>query len=151
MAHTDRPLAVLGAGIMGHGIAHAAMAAGYTTRLYDVSEAQLRKARGAIEAIVGRASSSGKVTSIDATAMMARLTTDHSAAEAVTGAGMVIEAAPEKMDLKLALLAEVQAAAPADAVVGQQHVGAEHHRDGGGARPARHAWAACTSSIRSTR
>jgi len=38
-------------------------------------------------------------------------------AEAVSGVGVIIEAAPEKMDLKLALLAAVQAAAPADAVV----------------------------------
>ncbi|MEZ5421105.1 MAG: 3-hydroxyacyl-CoA dehydrogenase NAD-binding domain-containing protein [Vicinamibacterales bacterium] len=36
MTNTARPLAVLGAGIMGHGIAHAAIAAGYIDRLCDV-------------------------------------------------------------------------------------------------------------------
>ena len=45
------------------------------------------------------------------------LSTTTSVAEAVRGAGVVIEAAPEKMDLKLALLTEVQAHAPADAVI----------------------------------
>ena len=36
-----KTIAVLGAGTMGHGIAHAAMAAGYQTRLYDISQTQL--------------------------------------------------------------------------------------------------------------
>jgi 3-hydroxyacyl-CoA dehydrogenase len=40
-----RTVTVLGAGTMGHGIAHAAAASGFTTRLYDVSAAQLEKAR----------------------------------------------------------------------------------------------------------
>jgi 3-hydroxyacyl-CoA dehydrogenase len=35
---------VLGAGTMGHGIAHAAMAAGYDTGLYDVSDARVARA-----------------------------------------------------------------------------------------------------------
>ena len=56
-----RPLAVFGAGIMGHGIAHAAMAAGYPTRLYDVSKAQLAKAAQAIDAIVGKGVELGKI------------------------------------------------------------------------------------------
>ena len=45
---TVRTIAVLGAGTMGHGIAHAAAAAGYATRLYDVSPAQLDKARAQV-------------------------------------------------------------------------------------------------------
>ena len=117
MAHNDRPLAVLGAGIMGHGIAHAAIAAGYVTRLYDVAEAPLQKAVAVIHGIVAKGIELGKVTSDDGAAMLARLSTTTSVAEAVGGAGVVIEAAPEQMALKLALLAQVQAAAPADAVV----------------------------------
>lgn len=117
MTHNERPLAVLGAGIMGHGIAHAAMTAGYPTRLYDVSDFALQKGRSAIEAIVAKSVELGKVNADAAAATLARLSTTTSVAEAVKDAGVVIEAAPEKMDLKLALFAEVQAAAPADAVV----------------------------------
>ena len=117
MTQHDRPLAVLGAGIMGHGIAQAAMAAGYATRLYDVADAHLQKARAAIAGIVATGVELGKVTAADAAAMLARLTTTTSVADAVAGVGLVIEAAPETMDLKLALLAAVQAAAPEDAVV----------------------------------
>ena len=45
---TIRTIAVLGAGTMGHGIAYAAAAAGFETRLYDVSGAQLTRARAQI-------------------------------------------------------------------------------------------------------
>ena len=117
MAHYDRPLAVLGAGIMGHGIAHAAIAAGYVTRLYDVADAPLRNAAEAIRDIVAKGVALGKVTADDGAAMLARLSTTTSVAEAVAGVGVVIEAAPEQLDVKLALLAQVQAFAPADAVV----------------------------------
>jgi 3-hydroxybutyryl-CoA dehydrogenase len=111
-----RPLAVLGAGIMGHGIAHAAMAAGYPTRLYDVSKAQLAKGAADIDAIVAKGVELGKLAAAEAAAVRARLTTTTSIAEAVHDVGLVIEAAPEKMDLKLALLAEAEAAAPLAAV-----------------------------------
>ena len=117
MAAHLRPLAVLGAGIMGHGIAHAAIAAGYVTRLYDVAEAPLRRAADAIRDIVAKSVELGKVTADDGAAMLARLSTTTAVAEAVDGVGVVIEAAPEQLDLKLALLAQVQAFAPADAVV----------------------------------
>lgn len=110
-------IAVLGAGTMGHGIAHAAMSAGFTTRLYDVSPVQLEKARTAIAGIVGKGVELGKVAAADAEAVLARLTVTTSVADAVADADVVIEAAPEKVDLKLALLAEVEAHAPAGAVI----------------------------------
>ena len=117
MAQDGRPLAVLGAGTMGHGIAHAALAAGYRTRLYDVADVPLQKAVGVIRGIIARSVELGKATSDGADVMRGLLSTTRSVAEAVRGAAMVIEAAPEQMDLKLALLAEVQAHAPADAVI----------------------------------
>jgi 3-hydroxybutyryl-CoA dehydrogenase len=110
-------IAVLGAGTMGHGIAHASTAAGFTTRLYDVSDAQLVKARDVVEGIVRKGVELGKVTAADAEAMLARLTTTTEVEAAVSGADLVIEAAPEKMDLKLALLGDVEAHAPAHAVI----------------------------------
>ncbi|MGE4065816.1 MAG: 3-hydroxyacyl-CoA dehydrogenase [Vicinamibacterales bacterium] len=112
-----KTVAVLGAGTMGHGIAHAAMAAGYATRLYDVAEAQLTRARAAVEAVVAKGVELGKVSEADAGAIRGRLTTTTEVKAAVTGADIVIEAAPEKIDLKLALLAEVEAHAPAGAVI----------------------------------
>ena len=110
-------IAVLGAGTMGHGIAHAAIAAGYETRLFDVSEASLQKGAAAIDAIVAKGVELGKVAAADAEAMRRRLTTTATIADALGDVDLVIEAAPERIDLKLALLADVDRHAPATAIV----------------------------------
>ena len=102
-----RTIAVLGAGTMGHGIAHAAAAVGYETRLFDVSDAQLAKARGQIDGIFRKSVELGKATAADADAGMARLSTSSDIAAALAGSDFVIEAAPEKIDLKLKLFAEI--------------------------------------------
>lgn len=109
-------VAVLGAGTMGHGIAHAAMAAGYRTVLYDVSQAQLDKGRAAIDAVIQKGVELGKVAAADAAAMRGRLRLATVVADAVREADIVIEAAPEKIDVKLSLFRAVEAAAPAHAV-----------------------------------
>jgi 3-hydroxybutyryl-CoA dehydrogenase len=111
-------IAVLGAGTMGHGIAHAAIAGGYQTRMYDVSEAAAGKGRYAIERIVTKGIELGKLSPGDADATLARLSTTTSLAEALQDADLVIEAAPERIDLKLALFAEIDRLAPVDAVIG---------------------------------
>ncbi len=112
-----KTVAVLGAGTMGHGIAHAAMAAGFDTVLYDVSQAQLDKGKAAIGAVIQKGVELGKVTAEDGAAMRARLRVATGVADAVREADIVIEAAPEKIDLKLALFREVEAAAPPHAVL----------------------------------
>lgn len=117
MSTDARTLAVLGAGTMGHGIAYAAAAAGYTTHLYDVSEPQLAKAAGHVRTIAAKAVELGKVAAADVEAIGARVHTTTSVADAVRDAAVVIEAVPERMDLKLRLLVEVQAAAPGHAVI----------------------------------
>ena len=111
-------ITVLGAGTMGHGIAHAAIAGGYTTRMYDVSEAAIAKGRDAIDSIVKQGVELGKVAAGDATAIMGRLSVTTSLAEALHDAQFIIEAAPEKIDLKLALFGQIDQLAPADAVIG---------------------------------
>jgi 3-hydroxybutyryl-CoA dehydrogenase len=110
-------IAVLGAGTMGHGIAHAAVAAGYDTVMFDVAEPMLEKGRGAIRGIVEKGVELGKVDAADSERMLGRLSVTTSLADAVRGAGMVIEAIPEKIDLKLTTFAEVEKHAPADAVL----------------------------------
>jgi 3-hydroxybutyryl-CoA dehydrogenase len=112
-----RKLTILGAGTMGHGIAHAAIAGGYATAMYDVSQAAVDKGRAAIEAIVAKGVDLGKVAPGDASALLARLRPTVSLADALEGADFVIEAAPEKIDLKLALFAEIERLAPAGAVI----------------------------------
>jgi len=110
-------IAVLGAGTMGHGIAHAAIAAGYDTVLYDVSQAAVDKGKAAIDAVISKSIQLGKVTEDDGDAMRKRLRLSTAVADAVKDSDVVIEAAPEKIDLKLTLFKEVEAAAPAHAVL----------------------------------
>ena len=112
-----KTVAVLGAGTMGHGIAHAAMAAGFDTVLYDVSQPQLDKGRSAIDAVIQKGIDLGKVGAGDAAAMRGRLRLATVVADAVREADLVIEAAPEKIELKLSLFRDVEAAAPAHAVL----------------------------------
>jgi 3-hydroxybutyryl-CoA dehydrogenase len=110
-------IAVLGAGTMGHGIAHAAMAGGFETRLYDPSDAAVEKGRTAIEQIVRKGVELGKVGPSDGTAILARLTSTTQLEEALRDADLVIEAAPEKIDLKLALFADIERIAPSSALI----------------------------------
>jgi 3-hydroxybutyryl-CoA dehydrogenase len=112
-----RRIAVLGAGTMGHGIAHAAASAGFDTAMYDVTRAAVEKGRARIEQIARKGVELGKVTTSDADAMMARLSISDQVSEVLAGADFVIEAAPEKIDLKLHLFAEIDAHAPAHAIV----------------------------------
>ena len=112
-----RTIAVLGAGTMGHGIAHAAAASGFETRLFDVSDAALARARSQIDGILRKAVELGKGTVADADAALKRLTTSTDVGAVLAGADFVIEAAPERMDLKLSLFADVERHAPPDSVV----------------------------------
>jgi len=102
---------------MGHGIAHAAIAGGYETRMYDVSDAAVEKGRAAIEAIVQKGVELGKTAAGDAGAMLGRLSLTTDLGEALGETGMVIEAAPEKIDLKLQLFAAIDRLAPAAAII----------------------------------
>ena len=111
-------VAVVGAGTMGHGIAHAAIMAGYETTMYDVAQSALEKGCAAIAAIIDKGVELGKATEADRTAAMARLKTTTKLADAVGSADLVIEAAPEKIDLKLLLLRDIEKLAPAGAVIG---------------------------------
>ena len=110
-------IAVLGAGTMGHGIAHAAIAGGYETRMYDVSDDAVSRGHAAVDAIVRKGVELGKVSAADADAMLRRLTATSSLAGALQEADFVIEAAPEKIELKLALFAEIERLAPPAAVI----------------------------------
>jgi 3-hydroxybutyryl-CoA dehydrogenase len=112
-----RTVAVLGAGTMGHGIAHAAVAGGFDTRMYDVDDAAVAKGRAAVERIARKGVELGKLSASDADAMLGRLSATTSLERTLEGADFVIEAAPERIDLKLRLFAEIERLAPATAVV----------------------------------
>src|SRR4051812_41461389 len=110
-------LCVVGAGTMGRGIAYAGLLAGCATRLYDPSADALERARSEIAAVFQQAGSLGKLPGDGPPAALARLSLHASLDEAAQDAEFVIEAAPEQLALKLDVLARLDAAAPATAVL----------------------------------
>ena len=96
-----KTVAVIGAGIMGRGIAHAAALGGYRTILEDLLPAALRKAETEIRANLDKAVELGKVRPSDADAAFQRLQYAGSVEEAAREADLVIEAVPEEMESKI--------------------------------------------------
>ena len=96
-----RTIAVIGAGIMGRGIAHMAALAGYRTILEDLVPAALRKAESEIKTNLDKAVELNKVSSADANATLSRLEYAGSVDEAAREADLVIEAVPEEMESKI--------------------------------------------------
>jgi 3-hydroxybutyryl-CoA dehydrogenase len=85
--------------------------------MYDVSDAAVARGRAAIEQIVRKGVELAKLSTVEADAMLGRLAIVTSLADALADADIVIEAAPEKIDLKLALFARIDEHAPAAAVI----------------------------------
>lgn len=111
-------VAVLGGGIMGNGIAQLAATSGADAVVYDIGEPQLKRAFAAVDKSLARFVKAEKLMQADADAARARLTGTTDLAEAVGGADVVIEAAPEILDLKRELWQQVVAHAPAGALLG---------------------------------
>jgi len=96
-----RTIAVIGAGIMGRGIAHAAALGGYRTILEDLFPNALRKAGPEIRAQLHHAVELGKVKAAEADAAFSRIEYAGSVDEAARQADLVIEAVPDEMESKL--------------------------------------------------
>jgi 3-hydroxybutyryl-CoA dehydrogenase len=112
--------AVVGAGVMGSGMAQALAVAGIEVRCQDLVTDQIEKAAAAVRTGrygVERAVELGKSTADEAAAALARLSFTTDLAEAVDGADLVLEAIPEKLPLKLQLFLELDRLAPDDAVL----------------------------------
>ncbi|MBI5368231.1 MAG: 3-hydroxyacyl-CoA dehydrogenase [Planctomycetes bacterium] len=109
-------IAVLGAGTMGNGIAQVAAAGGYAVLLYDVADGPLARGIGTIEANLKKGVEKGKVAEADARATLGRLTPTTDLERAGREADFVIEAVPEKLDLKLDLFGRLDRVAPEHAI-----------------------------------
>jgi 3-hydroxybutyryl-CoA dehydrogenase len=94
-------IAVIGAGTMGRGIAHAAALGGYRTILEDLLPAALRKAESEIRSNLDKAVELGKVAAPEADSAFRRLEYAGSVEEAARAADLVIEAVPEELESKI--------------------------------------------------
>ncbi|MEM0215421.1 MAG: 3-hydroxyacyl-CoA dehydrogenase NAD-binding domain-containing protein [Archaeoglobaceae archaeon] len=111
-----KKIAVLGAGVMGSGIAQVCATAGYEVYVRDIKQEFIDKAKDSIEKSLAKAVSKGKMTEQKAREIASRLKYTLSVEEAVKDADLVIEAIPEVMDLKKSLFAEVQKFAKKDCI-----------------------------------
>jgi 3-hydroxybutyryl-CoA dehydrogenase len=102
-------IAVIGGGLMGHGIAYAFGAAGYPTRIYEPNP-EVRAA------IPERLESIRRLLGAGATALE-KISVHDDLAQAVTGADVVFEAAPEKLELKRQIFAELEALVSDDTIL----------------------------------
>ena len=96
-----KTVTVVGAGIMGRGIAHAAALGGYRTILEDILPTSLRRAESEIRANLDKAVELGKVSKSDADAAFGRIEFASSIEDAARAADLVIEAVPEELESKI--------------------------------------------------
>jgi 3-hydroxybutyryl-CoA dehydrogenase len=109
-AETMQTAAVLGAGTMGHGIAHVLAHAGLETRMFDVARPALDKGLASVRANLDKGVEKQKLTAAERDATLARLSTTTDLAQAIRGVDVVIEAVPERIELKTKLFAELGSA-----------------------------------------
>jgi 3-hydroxybutyryl-CoA dehydrogenase len=117
MTTTPTTVAVLGAGIMGRGIARVFAAAGIAVHLRDIDEEAIERARRTLRRDLDRTVARGHLSEEDRDALLGRITWTTSLADAVGSTELVVEAAPEDLELKRSIFAELDQLAPPDAVL----------------------------------
>ena len=116
MSAPIRRVAVIGAGTMGPGIAYVALAAGYEVALADADRDALLTAHDRIAEAFAAAIERKKLSAADRDAGFARLTTFPALEPAAAEADLVIEAVPERIELKRSLFSAAYTAAPSHAI-----------------------------------
>ncbi|MFP4590221.1 MAG: 3-hydroxyacyl-CoA dehydrogenase NAD-binding domain-containing protein [Halobacteriales archaeon] len=110
-------IAVLGAGTMGHGIAELAAIAGYDVVLRDIEEEFVREGHDQIEWSLGKLVEQDQLAEDEADAALARVEPMVDLAAAVADADVVVEAVPERFDIKQEVFEAVDDAAPSGAII----------------------------------
>jgi len=110
-------IAVIGAGAMGNGIAHAFAQSGFKVQLIDVNQAALTTAMATITKNLDRFVAKDKLDETDKSQTLDNISTFTNIAEGVEYASLVVEAATENVDLKLKIFKELDQACPEDTIL----------------------------------
>jgi 3-hydroxybutyryl-CoA dehydrogenase len=116
MTINETKIGVIGAGTMGAGIAQIAAQAGFETLLYDVSQEFIDRGLERIRDSLRRFAARGKITAAQEKEILARLVGSLKL-EDFSASALVIEAAPEKLDLKRDLFRKLEAACPPETLL----------------------------------
>ena len=111
-------ISVIGAGTMGHGIAQVCAQAGYTVQLNDVTDAAIEAGLARIRKNLAKGIAKNKVTEALRDSTLAALSAQPDLDRALAEADLIIEAIPEKMELKQALVRRAAAVADPGVVFG---------------------------------
>ncbi|HAM80854.1 3-hydroxyacyl-CoA dehydrogenase [Ornithinibacillus bavariensis] len=114
---TINSITVVGAGVMGRGIAYVSALAGFQTTLVDVSQDQLQNALDEMSILANKAVERGKLSNIEAGNLVGNIQTSLELHTVVKSTDFVIEAVPEKRDLKKHVLETVDTYAAKDIVI----------------------------------
>jgi 3-hydroxybutyryl-CoA dehydrogenase len=116
-ANYMKNITVIGSGTMGNGIAHVFAMTGHNVSLVDISQEALDKGIGTISKNLDRMVTKGSITEADKTSTLANIKTYTDIKSGVANAELVVEAATENIDLKLKIFRDMDAAAPANAIL----------------------------------
>ncbi len=116
-AEDIKKIAMIGAGDMGHGIAAACLLGGYKVSLFDINQEAVDKGVAGIKSSFDRFKAKGKLTEESYEETLSRLSTATDLEEAAKDADFIIEAIPEKLELKKSVFADLDKFAPAHAIL----------------------------------
>ncbi len=108
---------IVGAGLMGHGIAQVFAAHGHSVRLFDTNDTILKEAPKRIRANLAQLAAHGVGDEVAIDAIVARISLAYDLAEACADTNVVIEAVSENMDLKQRVFAELDRLCPPDVIL----------------------------------
>ncbi|MDA0315313.1 MAG: 3-hydroxyacyl-CoA dehydrogenase NAD-binding domain-containing protein [Bacteroidetes bacterium] len=110
-------ISVIGSGTMGNGIAHLFAQQGFSVALVDLSLDQLNKGMETISKNIDRQIAKGTHTEVEKAAFLQRIVPFTTLSEGVELADLVVEAATEKLEIKLKLFQELDRLAPSSAIL----------------------------------
>ena len=112
-----KKIAVLGAGLMGHGITQLAATAGFEVNMRDIEESFLSSGMEKIKWSLGKFVQKGRILEEDSKKALERIKTTLSLQEATKNVDFVIEAVPEKLKLKQQVFKEIDGYTPSHAIL----------------------------------
>lgn len=101
-------ITIVGAGTMGNGIAHVCAMAGFSVKLMDSSEEQLRRALQTIEKNLTRMAEKKKIKPVEVGSSLARVQTYTNIKQAISDSNMVLEVVPEQLSLKKQIWSQIE-------------------------------------------
>ncbi len=111
-----KKIAVIGAGIMGNGIAQVCAQSGFEVTMRDIDQGCLDKGMKKIEKNLSKAVAKEKMTQADMDKIIGNLTPVLDLKEAVDGADLVIEAATENIEIKKSIFKEIDEVCPSETI-----------------------------------